>query len=240
MAKGGPTYDHERFSINVARLRKGGETFEVVIDPDIALEAKAGKAEVKDALNSEKIWADAKKGELASEEHMESLFGTTEPLAVAAIVLRDGEIQLTQEHRDRMAEAKYNKVVSIIHMNAINPQTGVVHPEERIRRAMEEAKVRIDPLRPAEDQVKDAVHKLQPILPIKFTTFIADVRLPAEHAAKCYGALTQYGSIVKEQWLSDGSLAASVELPAGRYNALVDDLSSKTHGDVEIEKHEQR
>lgn len=239
--RGGPTFDEERISINIARMRKGGEDFEIVIDPDLAVDYRNGKqVDIKDILKAEKIWADAKKGELASEEHMEALFGTAEPLQIAPIILREGEIQLTHEHREQMRVAKYNRVVSLIHMNAINPQTQVVHPEERIRRAMEEARIRIDPIRPADDQLKEVVKKLQPILPLKFTTFIADVHLPAEHAAKTYGVLTQYGTVESEQWLSDGSLAAAIELPAGRYNDFVEELSSKTHGDVEITKKEKQ
>lgn len=235
--RGGPTFDEERFSINVARLKKGGEMFEVVIDPDAAIRYKEGGiVDLKDILKAEKIMADAKKGELASEQHMQSLFGTTEPLKIAQIILDQGEIQLTHEHREKVRATKRNKVATIIHMNAINPQTGTVHPLERVKRAMDEARVRLDEFKTAEDQVKDVVSKLQPIIPLTFTTFTADIHLPAEHAAKCYGVFEQYGTIQKEEWLSDGSLAVRLELPAGKYNDLVDELSSKTHGNVEITK----
>lgn len=240
MSKGGPTYDHERISLNLARMRKGGEDFEIVVDPDLALAHKRGDSvDIKDVLKAEKIWADAKKGELASEEHMQALFATTEPLEVAEIILREGEIQLTQTHREQLQKAKYNKIVSIIHMNAINPQTGTVHPEERIRRSMEEARITMDVYKTAQEQVQDVVKKLQPIIPLKFTTFIAEVHLTAGQAAKHYGVLTHFGTIAKEEWLSDGSLAATIELPAGRYNDFVEELSSKTHGEVEIRKHEK-
>ncbi len=239
--RGGPTFDEERFSVNVARLKKGGETFEVVIDPDAAVRYKQGEiSDLKDVLKAEKIMADAKKGELASEAHMQSLFGTSEPTKVAQIILDQGELQLTHEHRERLREQKRNKVASIIHMNAINPQTGIVHPLERVKRAMDEARVRLDEYKSAQDQVQDVVRALQPILPIKFTTFIAEIHLPATHAAKCYGVFEQYGTLQKEDWLSDGSLAVKLEVPAGRYNDLVDELSSKTHGDVEISKQERK
>lgn len=239
--RGGPTFDEERFSINLARLKKGGENFEVVVDPDMAIAYKQGKdVDIRDVLKAEKVWSDAKKGELASETHMKTVFETTDPLEVARKLLEQGEIQLTHEYREKLREAKRNKIVSTIHLNAINPTTGTVHPEERIRRAMDEAKIRIDELRTAEDQVREVVKQLQPILPLKFAMFVADVKLPATHAAKCYGLLGQYGQPIKEEWLNDGSLAASVELPAGRYNDFVDALSSRTHGDVQVTKHEKK
>ena len=47
----GITYDDERFSINVARLKKGGEHFEIVIDPDTAVEFKEGNDTIKIRLS---------------------------------------------------------------------------------------------------------------------------------------------------------------------------------------------
>lgn len=241
MARGGPTFDKERISLNLARLKKGGETFEVVIDPDLAIAYTQNKPgiELREVLKAEEIFADAKKGIQASEEHMQAVFQTTKSLEVADHILQEGDIQLTHEHREQLREAKYNKLVSIIHMNAVNPQTQTVHPEDRIRRALDEAKFRINEFKQAQEQVQDALKAIRPILPIKFTTFIADIHLPAAHAAKCYGVLTSYGTLQDEQWLSDGTLAAKIELPAGRYSALVEELSNKTHGDVEITKQEK-
>lgn len=239
--RGGPTYDKERISVNLARLKKGGENFEVVIDADNAVKYVEGvqKIELDDVLKAEHIYADAKKGELASEEHMDALFETRDPRKIAEIILADGEIQLTHEHRERIRENKLNKLVQIIRINAINPQTNTVHPEDRIRKSLEQGKFRINEFKRAQDQVQDALKAIRPILPITFTTFTADIHLPSEYAAKCYGVLGQYGNVKDEQWLSDGTLAAKVEVPAGRYNELVDELANKTHGTVEITKIEQ-
>ena len=62
------TYDHEKVSFNLARLKKGGEHFEIVVDPDLAVSFKEGQdIPIKDILKGEKIFSDAKKGQLASE-----------------------------------------------------------------------------------------------------------------------------------------------------------------------------
>lgn len=240
MSRGGPTFDQERISVNLARLRKGGENFEIVIDADKAVAYKQGQQDdIRQVLKAEKIFFDAKKGELAGETHMETVFGTQDAKEIAKKILDEGDIQLTKEHRERIQEAKRKQIIRMIHMNAVNPSTGLVHPEERIRLAFDEARIKIDPYRTADQQVKEITDKLLPVIPIKFTTFTAEINLPATHAAKLYGVLEHYGKIVREEWLSDGSLDAAVELPAGRYNGLVDELSSKTHGNVQITKHEK-
>lgn len=239
--RGGPTYEKERISVNLARLKKGGETFEVVVDPDLAVQYKQNpkSTDIRKVLQAEHIYADARKGELASEQHMGAVFETKKPLEVADIILQTGEIQLTHEHRERIRETKRNKIIHTIHLNAINPQTKTVHPKQRIESALEEARFRVNEYKKAEEQIQDAISAIRPIIPITFTTFIADIHLPAEHAAASYSILKQYGTMTSEQWLSDGSLAVKVELPAGRYNELVDELASKTHGSVEITKTEK-
>ncbi len=239
--RGGPTFDKERVSLNIARLRKGGDTFEIVIDPDKAVKYKEGDESLtlRDVLRAQKIFSDAKKGVFASEERLQSLFNTTDPLSIAEIIFSQGEVQLTHEYREGLREKKKNRIVSIIHMTAINPSTQTVHPQERIRRALEEAKFRINEFASAESQVSEAVRAIRPIIPIKIATYIAQVQLSALHASKQYGLFGQYGTVVSEQWLSDGSLAVKLEIPAGRYNDFVDILASKTQGEFDITKEEK-
>jgi ribosome maturation protein SDO1 len=229
------TFDEERFSINTAFIKKGGEHFEVVIDPDAAIAFKqTGQGNVHEIVKSGHVFFDAKKGELASEQYMKTVFGSTDPYFVAERIIRDGEIQLTKEHRDKLREQKRNRVMSIIHRNAIDPRTKLPHPMTRIELAFEEAKIKLDEFKKAEDQVQDIVKKLQPILPIKFEQKLLQVHIPGQYAAKLYQTVSGYGTIKKQDWLNDGSWAGELELPAGLVNECIDALNSKTHGNVQI------
>ena len=229
------TFDEERVSFNTAWIKKAGEHFEVVIDPDAAIAFKrTGQGDVHDIVKSGHVFFDAKKGELASEQHMKTVFGTDDPFRVAEHIIREGEIQLTKEHRDRLREQKYKRIVSIIQRNAIDPRTKLPHPLQRIELAFTEAKVRVDELRTAEDQVQDVVKKLQPILPIRFEHKTIQVHIPSQYAARLHGTLSSYGDIKKQEWLSDGSWLGTLELPAGLLMECMDMLNSKTHGNVQI------
>ena len=100
----GTTYDKERFSVNLARLKKGSEKFEVVINSDQAILFKQGKGPIKDALVNEQIFSDAKKGMVASEKLMQGYFKTTDVLKVAEVIIKQGQIQLTKEYRKMNTE----------------------------------------------------------------------------------------------------------------------------------------
>ncbi len=220
--------------INLARLKKGGETFEIVVDPDKAMDFKKGRSDaLSEVLKSDEIFSDAKRGMLASEARMRSLFDTDDKEQVARIILGEGEVQLSAEYRDRLFQEKKKKIIAIIHSNGVDPKTHLPHPMQRIENALEEAKVRIDPMLPVESQVKDIIAKLRIVLPIKFETKELHLRIPSQHAMKAYQVVKANSDIKKEDWLSDGSWSVTVEIPGGMETDLYDKLNSVCHGDFE-------
>ncbi|UCD93334.1 MAG: ribosome assembly factor SBDS [Methanobacteriota archaeon] len=218
----------------IARLEKEGESFEVVVEPDVVQAIRDGEeADLEKGMAIDTIFRDAKKGTRSSEEKMEEIFGTTDPLAVARILIEEGEIQVTTEQRRKMLEAKRRSVIDTIARNAINPQSGTPHPPQRIENAMAEAKVNIDPFKSVEEQVKDVLAALQPLIPIRFEKVKIAVKLSAEDCAKCYGDLKSYGRILQEEWQKSGFWIGVVEMPAGMQTDFLDKLNEKTKGMVE-------
>ena len=124
--------------------------------------------------------------------------------------------------------------MQLIHRNAIDPRTNLPHPEQRISNALEEAKVRVDENRKAEDQLEDVLKKLQPILPIRFETRQLQLLVPSKFTSKAHQIMKGFGRVSKESWHSDGTLVAVVELPAGLQQELTDQLNKLTHGDIDI------
>ena len=224
-------FDKEKLHINLARLRKGGEKFEIDINPDKAMAFKQGAdIDIRDVLKVEKIFVDAKKGMLASEKLMQQLFSTSDPIEVAKLIIKGGEIQLTEEFRNKSREQKMKKVMEIIHRNGIDPRTNLPHPMTRIENAFEEARIHLDEYKAAEAQVEDVLKKLRPILPIKFAMKEIAVRIPPDYAAKSYALVKGFGRILNEDWLTDGSWSFVIEMPGGMESEFYDKLNSFTHG----------
>jgi len=227
----------------IARIEKAGEKFEVLVKPDAVQRIRDGKeVDLLRELAIDEIFKDAHKGSKASEEKMMEFFGTTEPLAVAKQIVQRGEIQLTTEQRRQMLEAKRKQIVQYIAANAINPQTAAPHPPQRIENAMEEAKVHVDPFKSIEEQVKEVLDALRPLIPIRFEKVRIAVKLSAEDSAKAYGDLKSFGTIVKEEWSPTGAWIGVIEMPAGLQTEFLERLNAKTKGNVEtrILKAEQR
>ncbi|HUR24520.1 MAG TPA: ribosome assembly factor SBDS [Candidatus Thermoplasmatota archaeon] len=224
----------------VARMKRGEHHFEVLVDPDAAEKLtdkwREGKAtapeELRSILATDYVfthWSDGKK---ASDEELTMAFETTDLLAIARRILTEGEVQLTAEQRKKMGEAKHKRVVEVILRNGWNPQTKTPHPKDRIERALEEAKFKVDPLRRTEEQIEVAMKLLRPLLPIAFEKVKVAIRIPAEHTGHTYGPARAMGEIQQEEWQNDGSLILVLEIPAGMQTEVYDRLNGLTHGQV--------
>jgi ribosome maturation protein SDO1 len=229
--------DKERVSYNLARIKKGGKEFEIVVEPDNAIAFRRGEqVEIRDVLRSEHIFSDAKKGVVAAESDLKAVFNTSDPLKVAAIMVKDGDIQLTTEYRDKLRADKKKRIIYLIQRNAIDPKTKLPHPLVRIENAFEQAKCHIDEFRTAEEQIEDVLHKLRPILPIKIEQVVLEIRVPPQHSHQAYGVLKKIGAIKQDVWASDGSVTVKLEIPAGLQEEVMDKMNSMTHGGVDIKR----
>jgi len=219
-----------------ARLESHGARFEVLIDPDAALEIKREEfdGELEDVIAAEDVFEDASRGDRPAETDLEDVFGTTEPLDIIPEVIKRGEIQITAEQRREMQEQKRKQLINTIARNAVNPQMDdAPHPPERIERALEEAGFRIDPMEPVSEQVDEALEDLRPVIPIRFDEVTIAVQLPADYAGSGQAEVRQYGELEREEWQSDGSWVGVVTFPAGLQNDFYDVVNELTSGEAE-------
>jgi ribosome maturation protein SDO1 len=244
----------------IGRIEKSGRTFEMLMDPDNAWEAKKiireeinkrlkeGKSRsritIDELINHQRInlelifesftiFEDLRRGKKATDGDMEAVFETTDGMKIAAHILLDGEIHWTKAQREEEREKKLKQIITIISKNAINPQNNKPHPYQRIEKAIEEAKVKIDIMKSAEEQVDDVVKSIRAIIPIRMEQVEMAIKIPTEFTAKGYNIVAQYAVIKKEEWQSDGSWVSVVTLPAGLQMELVDKLNKLTHGRVQ-------
>ncbi|MBW2985200.1 ribosome assembly factor SBDS [Candidatus Woesearchaeota archaeon] len=228
------THDHEKVQFNLARLKKEGEIFEIVVEPSLAIQFKEGNdVDISEILKSEKIFSDAKKGLLASEHKLKEIFDSEDSLVVAKIILSEGEIQLTAEYRQGLIEDKKKEIIDMIHKNSVDPSTGLPHPATRIENAFAEAKVHINEFKSAKEQLEDIIKNIRPVLPLSFEVKEIEIKIPAEHAGKANAVVRGLVKIQKEDWLSDGSWLCVVEVPAATQQELFDRLNDVVHGNLE-------
>ncbi|MDY0293691.1 MAG: ribosome assembly factor SBDS [Candidatus Methanomethylophilaceae archaeon] len=219
----------------VARLETHGETFEILLDPKVTDMMKAGRElDLSEYMAVEEVFNNARKGTRPSEEKVREAFGTDDIAAIARRILDKGEVQITAEQRREMLEAKRNRIITYIAANAINPQTKTPHPPKRIELALDEAKFHVDPFKPFDKEIDEAMHLLRPLLPIRFEKSRIAIKLPGDAYGKCYDELVRYGTVEREEWAPDGSWIGLMEIPAGLTTELAEKLKQKTKGSASV------
>ena len=227
----------DKVKLNLARIKKFGNTFEIPINPDAALKYKNGEiSELREVLLADGIFSDAKKGLHHTDNELNKAFQTTDTNKIAHIILTEGEIQLTADHRAVEKEQRLRKLVTMIHRQAIDPNTKLPHPATRIEAALEEAKFHLNDNKSVEEQFDEAISKLRPIIPISIEMRKVEVIIPAQYAGKAYGVVSSNSKMLGDTWNADGSWTVKVELPAGMYPEFLDKLNSLTHGEVVVKE----
>lgn len=217
-----------------ARLKTHGTTFEVLVEPDLALALKRGDSiNLEAILAVEDVFENASRGDRSPEEDLIKAFGTTDTLAIAEVIIKKGEISLTAEQRKKFLENKRRQVVEVIARNAINPQTKTPHPPARIDQAMTEARVHIDPTKSTDDLVKIAMKAIRPLIPIRFEEVEVAVKVPAAYAPKAYGEIAAFGKLNREAWQNNGSWIGVVQIPAGMQTDFYALINRLTKGEAE-------
>ena len=217
----------------IARLKRGEEHFEVLVDPYAAADLIDGKEiDIVKNLAIDSIFIDSKKGTHASEESLIKNFGSNNVTEIAKQIILKGEIQLTTEQRQKMQKNKKTRIIEAIAKNAMDPKTKSPHPRQRIELAMDQAGVHVDPFKPVSEQVKVIIDLLRPIIPISMEHVRISVKIPAEYIGRAYGAVRNFGSLEREDWQSDGSWLGIIRLPAGMQNDFYDKLNDVTKGNV--------
>jgi ribosome maturation protein SDO1 len=218
----------------VARWETQGSRFEILVDPAAVPEIRSGKSvNVAEHLALDQVFKDARKGEKVSDDHLEMIFHTRNLADIARQIVLKGEVHTTTEQRHQLQAEKHKQIVAHIVRHAMNPQTGAPHPPGRIEAAMLEAKVHIDPFKPADAQIQEIVQKLRPLLPIKFDSVQVKIKVPAQHYPRVIGELKGLGRITNEQWQPDGSWTGILDIPAGVQTELAEMLNSRTKGSAE-------
>ena len=220
----------------IARLEKSGSRFEVLVDPDAALLISSGDFDgnIEDVIAADDVFEDVSRGDRPAEENLIKVFNTTDPLLIIPEVIRLGDIQITAEQRREMQAQKHRQLITIITRNAINPQmNNAPHPPARIEAALDQAGFRVDPLKPVENQVGDALDALRPLIPIRFEEISIAVRFSSTHAGKAQAQIRAFGTLEKEEWQNDGSWIGVVRFPAGMQDEFYNLANGLSQGEAE-------
>jgi ribosome maturation protein SDO1 len=219
----------------LARMEKSGKRYEVLVDPTLVEQFKENPDSVRidDLLAMDEVFHDARDGERPTSEAIENTFATQDIVQITQIILEKGTIQLTTNQRKIMVDKMRQQIIHHIHSQAVDPRTKSPHPKTRIELALDECRYSVDPFKRLEDQVKDAVEKLKPLIPLSFESVKLAFKISGSTMGKVNQLLRPY--LTKEGWLEDGSWACVIECPGGMKGELISQVMQRS-SDAEVKE----
>lgn len=219
----------------LARMEKGGKRYELLVDPNLVdvFKSEPASVDLNAFLAMDEVFHDIRGGERPTEDAIENTFGTQDIFEITKTVLAKGSIQLTTAQRKARVEQMRQQIVHEIHTQAVDPKTKSPHPKTRIELALSESRYSVDPFKRLDDQVKDAIELLKPMIPLSFESVRLAVRVPGSAYGGSSRILRPY--LEKEQWLENGSWAGIIEIPAGMKDTIYGKLMSQS-SDTEMKE----
>ena len=219
-----------------AKYSMQGLNFEILVDCEKALDYRVGKLkDIENALVSNEIYTNVRKVEKATLENLRNVFKTEDLKIIADLILKKGEIQLTVEHKQKIKENLRKQIIDFIHKNSVDPINELPHPPQRIEKAMEEAKVKLDENEKFDFLVQHVITAIRPLLRIKLETREVEVLVNVKDSSAVINFFKKKGTkILKEQQLATGNFQILIEIPAGVQEEIETGLNNITKGDAEI------
>jgi ribosome maturation protein SDO1 len=209
-----------------ARIRKGKNSFEILVDLDEALKVRKGLGDISRAILTDSVFYNLKSGEHAAKDILEIEFQTGDFYEICKKIICSGEVVLPTEYLNTQVEQKYKQVVDFLTKNAVSPE-GRPYTPDRMMTALREAKINVKN-KPIENQIGEIVEHLQKIIPLRIDMKKIRITIPAQYTGKAYGVVSEFRE--GEEWLSNGDLIITIKIPAGIVMDFYDKLNKVTHG----------
>lgn len=218
----------------IAKLRSGKLFFETMVDLDNAMRLRKGdEVAISEVVRDSAVYTNLGKGMKAGSAELEQAFGTSNFEEVVEKIVKKGIIEVSQEFRDEALENRRKQVVDFLVRNAVDAQSGRPFTPETIENALKDSGAKIEN-KNVDQQINGIVDGLKRVLALKIETKKLKVTIPAAHTGKAYGVVNEYKE--KEDWLPNGDLQITLNIPVGIQMEFYDKLNGVTHGSAITEE----
>jgi ribosome maturation protein Sdo1 len=209
------------------RLKKGGETFEILTVPGAAFEKVPFS---DDVLVAPKV---LRGSDTVATAELEAAFGTADHLKVAAEIYAKGDVQVTVAQRKKMVEEKRVALLAAVAKNYTDAKSKLPVPMVRLEQGYKEAKFSVKLEQPLQPQVEAFVKALQTkckMILVKAVPLEASLHVGFAHVEKVKAAVRKHrAKILDEDYGSADGCVLKISYSADVGDALMHDVDEWTN-----------
>ncbi|MBE5729074.1 ribosome assembly factor SBDS [Candidatus Parvarchaeota archaeon] len=216
----------------IAKLQIKDKRFEIWVDCDKAMDIKNGKSnDIESALLVDKVFKDAKKGEVAGnlKDHLK----TDDVYQAALKIIKEGEVQVSAAYREKQIGALKNRIIDEIVSTAIDATNNLPIPRKRIELALEQVHYNFDLKKPEKMQVEELIGKLKSILPLKIGEFSYITEVDPQYSSVVLSAVKRFAK-VKGSDLEGAKIRVEFTVSPKDRDMLLSKLKELTHGTISL------
>ena len=118
--------------------------FEIACYPNKVLNQREGlEKNLDQVLQSETVFTNVSRGDIATNEDLISVFGTTNHLKVCKEIIKEGNLQVSDKEREYIAESKNRDVLNLVLQMTMDAVTGYPLTITQIQAALDDLHFRI-------------------------------------------------------------------------------------------------
>jgi len=220
------------------KYKKGSEQFEVLVDFDLLLEFKKKPEEISvyDVLADNKIFKDQKKGQIASEQTLNTIFENKTEQEILKEILLKGTCQIPTAYINKLREEKKEQIINYIAQEAVNPQTRSKYTPSMISTSFSQITFNVDPQKDFVLQAEEALHLLKRVIPISMQRVLLAIKVPGQYCGSFYGEFRRKGTVKKEFYDDTGNLNINFEISESRLDDVINFIKKNTNNEGEYSK----
>jgi ribosome maturation protein Sdo1 len=180
--------------MQLVRYKHKKYTFEIITKCGSVRLFLAGKLEWNNVLSMDAVFINYKKGQVAKNKDLISVFGTDDVNMCAQAIVSEGILQVSDSERKEDLRIHTQEVLGYLHRMYVD-HDGVPHPLIRLEGVLEESKVRLDPQINVRKQAEEIIKKMLGKIVFKKNTI--DYILKIQPTYNCKDIIQKYCPVYK-------------------------------------------
>ena len=175
-----PVGQKRHTNIAIVSFKKTTKTkqysFEIACYPNKVLNFRQGlEKNIDEVIQIKTVFCDVGKGEVAHAKDLKAVFGSTDHMDCCLVILKEGQLQVSEKERVFFTDAKWNDIVTQVAQACMEAHSGNVISAKQVESGLKQANFHMKSKGGKKDdtkqQVREAIKTLEEKIPWKFSRF---------------------------------------------------------------------
>lgn len=218
-------------------MKKGGKRFEIACYKNKVISWRNKiETDLDEVLQSQTVFANVSKGQVAKKEDLTSCFGTDDQSLICQEILSKGELQVSEKERSVALDAMLKEIATTVADKCVDPVSKRPYPVSMIEKAMKDVHFSAKPNRNSKQQALEVIRMIKEasLMPIERAQMRLQITAIKE-GRKLREKLVKVCSCIETEDWDGGTLILVCLIDPGHFREVDDLVRCETKGQGHME-----